>query len=555
MSDFILTTGMLIGGLGLFLLAMNIITDNLKLAAGDTLRDLLSNWTRTPLRSLIAGFSITALVQSSSAVTVAVIGFVNAGLLTLHHAVGVVFGANIGTTMTGWIVALLGFKIDIQSFAIPMVGLGMVLHVTGGESKFKPIGLAISGFGLFFVGIDVLKDSFIGLSKNIDFMQFRADGISGVIIYVMVGFIMTLLTQSSSAAIVVTLTAVSSGLLGFYAAAAMVIGANIGTTSTAAFAVLGATPSAKRVAAAHVIFNVCAAIVALTLLPILFYVVIGTEKVIGKSDNPAVALALFHTVFNLIGVLLMLPVVNKLVAFLSQKFVTPEEAEENPKFLDNTILASPMLAANALSLELSRVTQITKRMMLDAISIDNFSYKKILNDQVLVQKLCHFISDFITKLGTSELTGEVSDKLTNALQAEHHILACVEQVHIIAKEHKSHKAISDTVIVEHLARFRAEAMAMFEMSDPNLEGFSYSACKTQLDKIQFLYDEIKIALLRATAEKRTPVSDVIEIIEQNRRIRYAAGQMLKSIRFLKGLYEEGGASDTKQSEAKEENKA
>jgi len=546
---------MLIGGLGLFLLAMNIITDNLKLAAGDTLRDLLSNWTRTPLRSLIAGFSITALVQSSSAVTVAVIGFVNAGLLTLHHAVGVVFGANIGTTMTGWIVALLGFKIDIQSFAIPMVGLGMVLHVTGGESKFKPIGLAISGFGLFFVGIDVLKDSFIGLSKNIDFMQFRADGISGVIIYVMVGFIMTLLTQSSSAAIVVTLTAVSSGLLGFYAAAAMVIGANIGTTSTAAFAVLGATPSAKRVAAAHVIFNVCAAIVALTLLPILFYVVIGTEKVIGKSDNPAVALALFHTVFNLIGVLLMLPVVNKLVAFLSQKFVTPEEAEENPKFLDNTILASPMLAANALSLELSRVTQITKRMMLDAISIDNFSYKKILNDQVLVQKLCHFISDFITKLGTSELTGEVSDKLTNALQAEHHILACVEQVHIIAKEHKSHKAISDTVIVEHLARFRAEAMAMFEMSDPNLEGFSYSACKTQLDKIQFLYDEIKIALLRATAEKRTPVSDVIEIIEQNRRIRYAAGQMLKSIRFLKGLYEEGGASDTKQSEAKEENKA
>jgi phosphate:Na+ symporter len=179
------------------MLAVGMITDGLKLAAGNALRDLLGKWTRSPAHGIATGVSITAIVQSSSAVTVATIGFVNAGLLTMFQALGVVYGANIGTTMTGWLVAIVGFKIKVEAFVLPLIGIGMMQRLTRDDSRCAPLGLALAGFGLFFIGIDVLREAFEGLAAAVDLQRLTVDSVAGVSLFVGIGFLMTVLTQAS----------------------------------------------------------------------------------------------------------------------------------------------------------------------------------------------------------------------------------------------------------------------------------------------------------------------------------------------------------------------
>ena len=247
--------GALLGGIGLFMLAIGMMTDGLRMAAGPSLRNILAKGSSTPLRGIFSGCFMTAIVQSSSAITVASLGFVNAGLINMRQALGIIYGSNIGTTMTGWLVALMGFQFKIQDFAMPMIGIGMLLKLTNKKGTLASFGLALVGFGLFFVGIDVLKHAFEGLVATFDITKYKADGISGAVLFLVIGIVMTVLTQSSSASIALTITAASSGMIGVYAAGAMVVGANVGTTSTAAIASIGATSNAKRVAAAQVILH------------------------------------------------------------------------------------------------------------------------------------------------------------------------------------------------------------------------------------------------------------------------------------------------------------
>jgi len=244
-----------LGGLALFLLAMQMMTDGLKVYAGGALKRLLENWTSTPLRSVFSGVLVTSVVQSSSAVTVATIGFVNAGMLTLRQALGVIFGTNIGTTMTGWLVSLIGFGFKIELFALPILTVGVALRLLAPGKRPQGLGVAIAGFGLFFLGLAILKEAFGGLAESYG-TSFVGNNAGNWLTFLFVGFVATLLTQSSSAAIAIILTA-----------AAAVIGANIGTTSTAALAAIKATPSAKRLALGHVSFNLITGLVALSLLP------------------------------------------------------------------------------------------------------------------------------------------------------------------------------------------------------------------------------------------------------------------------------------------------
>ena len=535
MHNAFITIGMLVGGLGLFLLAVSMVTDGLKLAAGYTLRDILGKWTRTPLRGILTGISITAIVQSSSAITVATIGFVNAGLMSMYQALGVVYGANIGTTMTAWLVAIVGFEINVDSFALPMIGVGMLLRLTGGDSRRAPLGLALAGFGLFFIGIDVLKDAFAGLSSAIELHRFTLDGITGVLLYTGIGFLLTVLTQSSSAAIAITLTAASGGILGLYAAAAMVIGANVGTTSTAAIAVIGATPNAKRVAAAHIVFNVVTGIVALLLLPVLFWTVRATGELLGLDDIPAVTLALFHTLFNILGVLLMWPVSKRLTQFLEKRFVTLEEIEGRPRYLDKTVLVSPMLALNALTMEMARISVIVRRMSLAALSAESGPGKRITSDHMVVKKLSAAVADFITRLGRSTLTGEVADELAKLLRAEQHLLASAEEVIEVTSIQAKLQMINDEKLGESISRYRYEVAGLMELANPEAEVFSFSACESQLGQVQIAYDDAKELILHAGAELTLPIPRVIDILEQNSHIRRMARQMVKAMHYLNEL--------------------
>ncbi len=540
MLQTLVISGMLAGGLGLFLLAVGMITDGLKQAAGRSLRDLLSGWTRSPLHGIFTGLAITAVVQSSSAVTVATIGFVNAGLITMRRALGIVYGSNIGTTMTGWLVAIIGFKINVDAFALPLIGVGMILRLTGSGGRLAPLGWALAGFGLFFIGIDVLKDAFDGLAEAIDLTRLTVEGVGGVLIFVGVGFLMTVLTQSSSAAIAITLTAATGGVLDINSAAAMVIGANLGTTSTAALAVIGATSNAKRVATAHILFNAGTGLVALLILPVLFWIVQQSGELLGLADNPAITLALFHTVFNVLGVILMFPLNSRLAAFLEKRFVTQEEIEGQPRYLDQTVAVSPSLAINALLLEMPRLADIARRMGLAAISQERGRVQGLAGDEAVLQKLSTAVSDFISRLERGTLSSEVARQLAGILRAEQHLLALAEQAVLFANAEAELGEISDQSLQQGISRYHALVAKIISLGNPADGGFTFDEYQQLLDGIEAEYDGLKETLLEAGTSLRVPIPVMIEVIDQNGRLRQMARQVTRAMYHLHrvslGLY-------------------
>lgn len=416
--------GSILGGIGLFMLAIGMMTDGLKMAAGPSLRNILSRWSSTPLRGIFSGCLMTAIVQSSSAITVASLGFVNAGLINMRQALGIIYGSNIGTTMTGWLVAIMGFQFNIQNLALPMIGIGMILKLVKQKGTLASFGLALVGFGLFFVGIDVLKESFEGLVAAFDISKYTAEGASGVVLFLFIGMVMTVLTQSSSASIALTITAVSSGMVGVYAAGAMVIGANVGTTSTAAIASIGATSNAKRVAAAQVIFNVVTGIVALIVLPFLFTFINYVCLLLDVVADPAISLALFHTIFNILGVVLIYPHNERIASFLDNKFTSWDEKASNPKFIDKTIAQTPVLAVNALLLELYSIADKGIELYSRVVKKKFKGETSFESDAKIIKALSTEVSKFIVTIESSELSVDTREDLTTLMRIEQYLLNC-----------------------------------------------------------------------------------------------------------------------------------
>lgn len=418
------TVGSILGGIGLFMLAIGMMTDGLKMAAGPSLRNILSTWSSTPLRGIFSGCLMTAIVQSSSAITVASLGFVNAGLINMRQALGIIYGSNIGTTMTGWLVALMGFQFKIQDFALPIVGVGMILKITNKKGTLASFGLALVGFGLFFVGIDVLKNAFEGLVTTFDITKYKADGISGVLLFLLIGIVMTVLTQSSSASIALTITAASSDMMGVYAAGAMVIGANIGTTSTAVIASIGATSNAKRAAAAQVIFNAITAAMALALLPFLFIFIEYVCELLNINSDPAISLALFHTIFNILGVLLIYPQNERIASFLDKKFTSWDEKASHPRFIDKTIAQTPVLAVNALSLEIYSIADKSIDLFSRVVKPKLKNKTDFYDDAKVIKTLSNAVSKFIVTIESSELSLETREDLATLMRIDQYILNC-----------------------------------------------------------------------------------------------------------------------------------
>jgi phosphate:Na+ symporter len=328
-----------LGGIGLFLVGMVLATDGLKSAAGDALRRVLLRFTGGRIKALLSGAVATALVQSSSATTVATIGFVGAGLLTFKQSIGVIFGANLGTTATGWIVALVGLKFSVSTIALPLVGVGalMRLFLSG---RARHLGLALAGFGILFVGLDVLQAGMKGVADVITPESLPNDTFLGRLGLVGIGAFMTAVMQSSSAAAATTLTALHSGTISSAQAAAMMIGANIGTTVTAGIAAVGASLAAKRTALAHLAFNVLTGATAFLMLPLFLAL---TERV-GDGDA-AVSIAAFHTVFNLVGVAMLLPFTDRLARFI--KRVAKDHGPPLTRHLDARIASLGPIAVEA----------------------------------------------------------------------------------------------------------------------------------------------------------------------------------------------------------------
>lgn len=528
MSQIVLNIGMLLGGLGLFMLAVGIISDGLRLAAGKTLRHILGRWTRSPLHGLASGIAITGIVQSSSAVTVATIGFVNSGLMTLYQSLGVVFGANVGTTMTGWLVAMIGFKLKIELFALPLIGIGMFVRLLAGQRRIAHLGWALVGFGLFFIGIDVLRQAFEGFASGIDFQQLSSDGPQALLLFLAVGFLITVLTQSSSAAIAIILTAAGGGIIDLNDAAAMVIGANLGTTSTAVIAVVGATPNAKRVAAAHVFFNVITAIVALIILPFIFWLISLAGDVFSLKNTPEVTLALFHTVFNILGVVIIWPMLVWLSAFLEKRFMTHQEIESKPKYIDKNVAVSPSLALNALTLEIDRIVGMSKSLI-KAVLGQTKGTTLLLNEKYeALEKLANITGEFISKLEKGTLTSEVKTQLSTLILAQQYSLSCAESALEIAKDQTLLQATSDShvssTLEDYLAEMRGVVGQISEQSLPTQD----TDFDDNIQHIKNRYDEVKAIMLNAAVESRAPIQTMMEVMDNIKKVQLMTEQYCKA---------------------------
>lgn len=346
----------LLGGVGVFLIGMVLLTEGLKLAAGDDLKRLLVRFTGGTARSVLAGAGVTALVQSSSATTLTTIGFVSAGLLTFRQAVGVIFGANLGTTSTAWLVALFGLKMSVLPAALPMVGAGALLRLLG-RGRLAHAGLALAGFGLIFVGIDTLQLGMAGLSDRVSPASLPGATISGRLLLVLVGLVMTVIMQSSSAAVATTLTALSSGAIDVTQAGALVIGQNVGTTVTAGLAAIGASIPARRTALAHALFNVSTGVVAFGVLPMLSQLDAVLARVYG-AGHEVIYLSGFQTGFNLLGLALLLPVFDRFVDVVTR--LVPDRGPQLTRYLDRSVTR---LAAVALETAHRTLRDITAEVV------------------------------------------------------------------------------------------------------------------------------------------------------------------------------------------------
>lgn len=283
----------LLAGLGIFLFGMFQLEEAIRELSGTAFRKLLRLYTNNRVKAILTGTVTTAILQSSSAVTLMVLAFVGAAIINMESAIGITIGANLGTTFTAWIVALLGFKVSIESFSLPLIGVGGVgMIFLANRQKLLQLCKLLMGFGFIFLGLDYMKTSVETVAAHVDIGQLPDWGIW---VYAIFGLLLTAVMQSSSATIAIVLTALSSQLLSFYQAESMVIGANVGTTVTVLIGSVGGTTAKKRVALSHLIFNLITGLAAFSLINVFTWLIMDF---FAMRHEPVVALALFHTLFN-----------------------------------------------------------------------------------------------------------------------------------------------------------------------------------------------------------------------------------------------------------------
>lgn len=334
-------------GVALFLFGMFCMEQGLKIFGGSGLQRVLAASTDRLWKSLSFGIVTTTLMQSSSLVSVLTISFLSAQLIGLVQGIGIVFGANLGTTTGAWIVAGFGLKVKISAYAMPILVFGVILLNRTSE-RSKGVGWVLIGIGFLFLGIHFMKEGFASYADTIDLTKYAIPGLAGLLIFTLVGIVATVVMQSSHATMTLIITALAASQITYENALALAIGANVGTTVTAVLGSLSANASGKRLAAAHLIFNVVTGLVALVLIHPLQWAVNGISDSVGiAQDNYTLKLAVFHTLFNLLGVLLMIPMIQKMADFLEQRFREETGDFDRPRYLSSSALEVPAVALHA----------------------------------------------------------------------------------------------------------------------------------------------------------------------------------------------------------------
>lgn len=353
----------LLAGLGLFIFGMFLLEESVRAFSGKAFRRIIRSYTNGRVKSIASGTLITAILQSSSAVSLMVLAFVGAGVMSMENAIGVIMGSNIGTTLTAWIVAAFGFKIKIETFALPFIGIGgLGLIFFGYTAKVSYIARLFIGFGFLFLGLDYMKGSVESLSQHVDLALLAGHGLW---LFFVIGLCMTAIMHSSAASVAIALTALHSQLITFDMGAAIVIGANVGTTVTILMGSIGGTQPKKRVALSHLFFNVLTAIATFVAMPLLIWVV---KMLINIESNSLMALALFHTLFNVTGVVLLFPFIGMLAATLIRFY--PDKKVILTVYLDNMPSEVTDAASAALRNEIRHLFQECQLYNLRLLRID-----------------------------------------------------------------------------------------------------------------------------------------------------------------------------------------
>ena len=432
----------LLGALGMFLYGMNLMSSGLQKAAGERLRGFLSAMTSNPFKRVATGVGITALIQSSSATTVMVVSFVNAGLLTLVQAIGVIMGANIGTTITAWMVSLLGFKADISVLAVPMMLLGF-LFSNSKKNQNRNIGELIVGFALLFLGLSFMKESVPDLKQTPQVLEFVTQwsgyGFWSVLIFLGFGTILTLILQSSSATMAITLIMLSMGWIPFPMGCAMVLGENIGTTITANIAASVGNASAKRAALSHTIFNVFGVIWALILFRPFLALVGKLIEIMGlpnptdpgftvtsatgtESTSALYGLSMLHTLFNTINTLILIWFTGLIAKIVTKLVKEKESKEEKPfrlKYIEAGHLATPELSAEQAFKEVIHFANISRnglgyaRAAINETNPEKFEELrgKLVKYEEISDRIEYEIATFLNAVSTEEISARTSMKI------------------------------------------------------------------------------------------------------------------------------------------------
>jgi phosphate:Na+ symporter len=532
-----------IGGLALFLLGMSMMTDGLKTFAGAGLRRLLARGTATPLRGVLSGVAVTALVQSSSAVTIATIGFVNAGMLTLRQALGVVFGTNVGTTMTGWLVSLVGFGWKIDNLALPLLSVGVVLRLAADQNRLRGLGGALSGFGLFFLALSLLQGAFADFAAVHGASLVSAgDGPPGLAAAVGAGILVTTLTQSSSAALAIILSAASSGLVGLPAAAAAVIGANIGTTSTAALAAVRATAAAKRLALGHIAFNLVTGAIALLLLPLVLPIVARLAAALDIGSGAAPFLALFHTSFNVLGVLIMLPLARQLSDRLERWFHTDDENLARPQHLDRTLAGTPALAVAAVDAELHRLGAVAGRLGRLALGAGaGATTDGVARQSAAARELSDAVIRYAAQVQTEAMQAGVADDLARLVRAARYLDEAARLMPRMRALQQARRALDDHVTLS-LVRLVVDAAAgVMDALGEEAAGVAARAVAVDLaaGRFESQYAQAKSGVLNAIVQRRVSVDAADDLLDALSATRRLVEQLVKAERMLRSAAPRG----------------
>ena len=462
-------------GVAIFLFGMLMLEDGFKLFSGGTLERILERATGSTVRALSFGVISTTILQSSSLVSVITISFLSAGLISLIGGVGIIFGANIGTTTGAWLVAGLGLKVNIAAYAMPMIALSIVL-VFQKSKALRGIGYALAGLGFLFLGIHYMKEGFDAFKDQIDLTRFALSGLLGLFVYTLLGTVATVVMQSSHATMVLILTALAAGQISYENALALAIGANIGTTITAIIGSLSANFQGKRLALAHLIFNVVTAGVALIFIAPLRDMVDWISAGVGIADTDyAMKLAVFHTIFNVLGVALMLPLLRRLIVFLERRIVEPLPDVSRPHFLNEAVDEFPQTLEIALRKEVLHLYENAAELIFHGLNLHRT--KIFATDDIgaavrrsrtpieididegyehRVKTLYSAIVEFTTRAGNKRLPPDIAERVYTLRDVSSDIVQAVKSVKHLRKNILRYTTRPQGVVTELYDGLRTE---------------------------------------------------------------------------------------------------